>query len=309
VNTSPDADNRSEAPQGDRRLSTLVGDRICTRCGYNLTGQPVVREAHYEMLIVRCPECGTVASLQEYPVLGRWAGRWAALLAALWVVVVLGLLLASGGILMGIGERIAHGAVVPWALYVAERQHEEFKAQQDQGTLSQAAEMMAQTPPSASSFLEPTWVSQQDFDAMLREAGGRAAVLDYAVLRSLVWLVVAAFPMGCVWAVVFLHLKRGRRVLLGLLPIAVAGVFLAIARLGAPNTLVGWGWMTVDELARRQVGLPVAIGALAFSILPLAAGLVVGRHVMRGTIRALLPPRLRSSLALLWTVDGLEPPN
>jgi hypothetical protein len=50
--------------QGDVRISTLIGDRLCIKCGYNLVGQPIMRETHYDMLILRCPECATVASVQ-----------------------------------------------------------------------------------------------------------------------------------------------------------------------------------------------------------------------------------------------------
>ena len=57
----------------------VSGDRFCTRCGYNLVAQPIVREERYEMLIVRCPECGAVAAIEQYPMLERWARRWAAL--------------------------------------------------------------------------------------------------------------------------------------------------------------------------------------------------------------------------------------
>jgi hypothetical protein len=65
----------------ERRVSVLVGDRFCATCGFNLVGQTVVREPHYNMLMVRCPECGTPAAMQEYPLLGRWANRWARVLA------------------------------------------------------------------------------------------------------------------------------------------------------------------------------------------------------------------------------------
>ena len=41
---------------------------------------------------------------------------------------------------------------------------------------------------------------------------------------------------------------------------------------------------------------------------PLATGLLLGRQTARGLIRALLPPRLRGSLAILWTADGKPPP-
>ena len=59
-------------------VSVLTGDRACISCGFNLVGQQVTREPVYGMLLVRCPECNTAASLQEYPLLGKWASRWAA---------------------------------------------------------------------------------------------------------------------------------------------------------------------------------------------------------------------------------------
>ncbi len=71
----------------------------------------------------------------------------------------------------------------------------------------------------------------------------------------------------------------------------------------------GWTWVTALQVAQRQVGLPITLGTVAFALIPLSLGLVVGRPVVRGMIRALLPPRLRSALALLWTTDGLEPPG
>jgi hypothetical protein len=85
----------------ERRVSVLTADRMCTTCGYNLVGQVVVRERHYGMLIVRCPECAAVASVQEYPLLGRWAGRWGAILATLWFILLLGMWPATSAIVLG----------------------------------------------------------------------------------------------------------------------------------------------------------------------------------------------------------------
>ncbi len=70
----------------ERRVSVLVGDRFCAACGFNLVGQTVFRETHYNMLMARCPECGTPAAMQEYPMLGRWANRWARVLAVVMIL-------------------------------------------------------------------------------------------------------------------------------------------------------------------------------------------------------------------------------
>ena len=90
---------RSDTPARKRRI--LTGDRFCTKCGYNLIGQQIVREEYYSMLIVRCPECATVASVQEYPLLGGWAIRWGALLAALWFITLVAWWPGSSGIVFG----------------------------------------------------------------------------------------------------------------------------------------------------------------------------------------------------------------
>jgi hypothetical protein len=72
-------------------------------------------------------------------------------------------------------------------------------------------------------------------------------------------------------------------------------------------------WLTSDPgwyyfAARMQiapVALPVTLGIGAIG---LAIGLMIGRPLARGLVRLMLPPRLCSSLALLWTADGLKPP-
>lgn len=103
----------------DERVSVLVGDRLCVSCGFNLAGQSVVREPHYRMLIVRCPECATAASLQEYPVLGKWANRWGGVLAAGMIFVTLLLALGTAGTIFGMSYAVARVASKPLADLIA----------------------------------------------------------------------------------------------------------------------------------------------------------------------------------------------
>ncbi len=296
----------SAAP-GEERVSLLVGDRLCIGCGYNLTGQPVVREAHYRMLIVRCPECGMVACLQEYPVLGRWAGRWAALLAALWLIVVLAMLIGSGGLLVAMASGVGASAAAPWAEAIAARHLDDLKAQAAQAPVSQMTQYMLQEGATRHSMLQRRWLDGQDLVALLDAAGGWRAVTDAGALLS--WFVVAlvAFPLGCIGAVALLHVPRRRLPMVALAPVLMAGVFLAIAYARSTS---GWqGWVPAFQAARPGAALPYEVATLVFALLPLAAGLLLGRPVVRGLVRALLPPRLRWSLALLWTVDGLSLPT
>ncbi len=96
--TTPATTPATAAPE---RIAIITGDRVCIGCGFNLHGQHVVRESHYNMLMVRCPECGQVASLHEYPVLGPWAKRLGFVLAAFWLLVMLAAVGATTGALMG----------------------------------------------------------------------------------------------------------------------------------------------------------------------------------------------------------------
>ena len=74
---------------------------ISSQNALRMIGQPVLREPHYNMLILRCPECGTVASIQDYPTLGRWANRWAIILSAFWLLIILGFTAGSMPAMIG----------------------------------------------------------------------------------------------------------------------------------------------------------------------------------------------------------------
>ncbi len=290
-------DHAGGAP-GETRLSVLAGDRLCTGCGYNLVGQPVLREPHYAMLIVRCPECGAVASVQEYPLLGRWPARWAALLAAAWFAVLVVLVVATAGILAAGAHAVAQRASVPFAEHIAQL-HADYQKQQPAGGQFFGS--------GAYSFVDGNWASQQDFEAILGAARGWRSVLNLRALRGWGLIAVPAFVSGCFWAVIFLHARRGRLLLLGAVPVLLAGIFSLLTATLANRGM--FGWVSAISLAQRQVGTPILAASLAFTYLPLVAGLLAGRPIVRGLIRALLPPRMRGALALLWITDGLEPPR
>lgn len=102
-------------PPSPQRVSVLIGDRFCATCGFNLVGQTVVREPHYHMLMVRCPECGTAAAMQEYPMLGRWANRWARVLAVLLVLVLTAFTIGASFACWGVSMPPVYAMVQPLA--------------------------------------------------------------------------------------------------------------------------------------------------------------------------------------------------
>ena len=78
------------------RLGVLSADRPCARCGFNLHGATIIREPHYQLVSARCPECGQLAALQEYPSLSAWTGRARLLFAAQFVAGALAAILVTG---------------------------------------------------------------------------------------------------------------------------------------------------------------------------------------------------------------------
>lgn len=118
-------------PPCDQRVSEVIGERICAGCGFNLFGQPIVREHYYAMLIVRCPECAMVAGLQEYPFLGKWANRWGRLLAGLWLVAIMIALFAGAGILAQGAFQTASKIVAPISIEIGKSFQSWYRAHKE----------------------------------------------------------------------------------------------------------------------------------------------------------------------------------
>ena len=276
----------------EQRVSVLAADRACTRCAFNLIGQSVVRESHYGLLIIRCPECGTVASLQEYPLLSRWANRWAALLAALWFLAITAGTLAIAGVIMGFTFGVSQSA--------SERVVETIKSAYI------AHETARGTDPNAISWwwlTDPTWWPAQDKRKFIADAGGWVGAIRWRAFT--IWI-----PGGCLlftfagaWAVLMSH-RRGLRLLLTTLPmILFALLFWGVSHTGGPAL------MSIYEIAASTLWPVVLPASMLCAGASLCAGVLLGRPLARLLVRAALPPRLRVPLSWLWTCDGLAPPK
>jgi len=305
----------TETPSGSRaapattavahhRVSSLTGDRLCIRCAYNLVGQPILREPHYDMLIVRCPECATVASVQEYPLLGPWAGRWAAVAAGLWLLFLMAFWIGTGamifGFSVGVGEWSADKlSQVFYHDYAAWEQTQ--RATVALNTATRPVGVLAAQPSTA----YQVWWEGLDLQPFINSKGGWLTLIDWEALLLWIPLGLLSFVCGCVWAVMLLANKTRARLLWGVCIMAVAVAFSIIP-------LVDWladGSNSYGNISRQILG-PIFMGlSLAFGGMCLLIGLVVGRTAIRWLLVLLLPPRLRSPLAMFWLADGLQPPS
>lgn len=276
----------------DERVSTMLADRACTGCGFNLIGQPIVRERHYGLLIARCPECGTVAALQEYPALGRWANRWAALLAGLWFLFITAGTMAVAGMITG----FTHGAGHAASEHVAEVIKQKYIAH----------ETAKGTPVDQINWWwigDPLWWQAQDKGQIIAEAGGWRGAVRWGGLAIWIFAACILVPVGACWAVLMAH-RRGIGLVITAAPMLVfAGVFWAMSSLGSST------FMSVHDLAQRMLWPVVLPMSLLCAAVALFAGVLMGRPLARVVVRATLPPRLRVPLGWLWTCDGLPPPR
>ena len=294
------------APPAETRVGVVTGERLCAACGFNLMHQPIVREPHYSMLLVRCPECAAAASLQEYPSLGRWAGRWAALLAGLWLLFLTALLFGTAGLLFAMSEGQTNQYSWKFARVIAER-HAAYIETLDDAAKAKLPQWIVGQPVSAHVFIDQAWWDAQDGAALRREAGGWARAGDWGNAGAWFWIVIAGAVLGGFWSIALLYVRRPRLLLFSLLPLALAGAFHGLT--SSEDWSGQWGGMYHSaQLARRQIGWPVVGLTLGLAMAAMWTGLWLGRPAARLAVRAMLPPRQRGALAFLWLADEKTPP-
>ena len=178
----PATPSNARAEATEHRVSVLVGDRLCVSCGFNLHGQHVVREPRYGMLMVRCSECGTIASLQEFPILGKWTTRWAGMLAVIWLVAMLGLTLGTAGAIYGFTRGVTATTMRPVSQEIT-RRHTEWARQSQEAEAAKAREAAAAATLAS---LEAQTTAQQTILALtqVQAAGQTLSVEQLDALRS-----------------------------------------------------------------------------------------------------------------------------
>ncbi len=311
-----------------RARRIITGDRFCTKCGYNLVGQQIVREEHYALLIVRCPECATVTGLQDYPRLGIWAARWGIVLAALWMILLLCLWPVTSGIMLGFSIGMADEGSRDYARHLEalqtadEAQTSPPASQAPQTTPARPAATLPPIPPLPGQSLPNSvtiqgttivlgggaragsgkfkdWWARQDQRAVLAAAGGWWGVFDRVEFLMLIPAGVFVFLLGCFWSVFLLQVPPRRLVYCGAAIVGLACVFALIPLLEWDSRAV----YSARRAAQYQLALPTLTATLGALIVPLSLGLWSGRSLAKLAVRALLPPKLRGPIAVLWTAE------
>ena len=318
----PAQDRNTDTPAKPERVGILLGDRLCIKCGFNLHGQTIVREEHYNMLSVRCPECFTIASLQEYPTFGPWAARFGLVLALAWGGCILILAFLTGLTYYASAEGVAGLATRPAARQIAiafDQYRQENLEPEDTGTLYAKNNFWTNPSgmPDHQSWVDPEWLATQDLDTLSGSTFGKR--FQFRAFVAVLPFALGAAAWGVVWSVLLLH-RRLRFQLLAMGGIvSLSTVLIVLSHWGSLTTWDGigpwstfnwgWGWgVQAQSIAARTYGLLPALFAEAIAFVAMVAGLAWGRVLVRWLVRLFLPPHLRGSLAMLWHVDGLPSP-
>lgn len=292
-----------------QRVSIVKGDRCCISCGFNLHGQPVLREPVYSMLIVRCPECATCVAIQEYPTLGLWARRWAAALVAVWIGALLGAILLSVSIVSGISSEMINAASTQYGReisreFLAHDRGREYVTARYGGAGNVPVQHLSPNPWTPIDGV--WWDALEGKDAIFARSGGYGAALR-ETSTHIFGIVLTAAITGVLLAGLVPHL-RGTRLLLPAL--VWATIAAAAAWLFLRESPVYWGvWISASQYGAARFAMPIAALGVGVGFVVLAIALQVGRPVLRWLASAFTPPRLRIGLSALWICDGKDPPR
>ncbi|MFK7884628.1 MAG: hypothetical protein AB8F26_10650 [Phycisphaerales bacterium] len=278
---------------------TIRTDRPCAKCGFNLFGQSIVREPHYNLTAARCPECGQLAALQEYPALGKWADRWARLIAAIWILFVIAAMFAHFGPTLGLSFAAAENAREDIALSIAASYQAHLQTQVE-GPIEQP-----QFGIGTYNQVDADWFNTNSAE-IIAAAGGRRAAINSETVSIWFPLALITFAFGAFWSTALLGAKRPVAFVVACIPPAVALTFvffITATRYYDPSVLIARDAATQFI---RPIILPMNAAVILMS---LALGIFLGRKLARLLVRLALPPRMRSALAILWTCDNLPPPT
>ncbi len=325
--------NQSEAYMPDE----IRADRACIGCGFNLYGQTVTKEPHYGMAITRCPECGTVAALQTYPSMSHWVNRFRSIIAAVWIVLLLGALAGSTVVLTGLSLSATELASENLAEIIGASHEEWGKAKEAQAAAVNATGGTTPTAaPTTTTTTLPTvfngtttittttgttvvfpgagsrsfrWVTiseewrKDHLDSTIEQAGGVWANVDGEFLIMLIPGIIVGVLCGVFWSVTLLGGTKRRAILVPLVACFVAAAIV----IGINSTDSSFQW--AREIARgyyAPIIVPIMIGVQFTAI---SVGVFAGRKIARFVVVMALPARNRVPLSLLWTCEGHSLPK
>lgn len=329
--------DKAEANNQVEQFDEIRADRACIGCGFNLFGQTVTKEDHYGLAICRCPECGTVAALQAYPTMTHWVNRFRALIAAVWIALLLAIFVGSTGAITGMCGAACDVASTTLGEEIG-KNHQQWEDQRradalaakliEQASTGNPTHIASASNELAGTTVDPTtitmingvtvtnsapnnggrwtqitdeWIDSQ-LSQTIESSGGLAGAIHREFIVFLIPMTIVGSILGIFWSIAMLGATRKKVLLIPLVSCLLATVI--IIAINAP------GGYTYGSSVARSVFTPyLAPMLMAYQFLVFAIGIWIGRKVARWIVVMALPPRNRVPLSLLWTRDGLPLPK
>jgi hypothetical protein len=283
-------------------LDQIRADRACAGCGFNLFGQSVTKEEHYGLAVARCPECGTVAALQQYPAMTHWVNRFRMIIGAFYILILLAFFVGStfavSGFMFGstnvASDRLSDYLVDDYTAWIAVQNGEAETIEQ------------ALAAPSTTRY----WYSNMDrkyasdrFDQAVDNFGSLWSNMDREWVIIMVPAACVCFAFGTFWSITLLGCTRKRALLVPLVSCMIgATVTFGVNQIDLVNA-------SVRDIA-TQLYIPVVVPiVLIIELVAIAAGIFLGRKLARFVIRIALPARARVPFSIFWARDELELPR
>ncbi|MDB5353638.1 MAG: hypothetical protein JWN24_91 [Phycisphaerales bacterium] len=250
-------------------ISHIHADTFCESCGYNLHSQAVMRDERLGLLVCRCPECGKWAAAGQGTSASRvWLNRFGTLLLVGWVLVLL--------VIFGLGTLFLGMLPYGYMMSFTHWKNVEVPIANMPGKHQTVYRYELRDPPP----------SDSDEAADLRAQ------------RTITMCVAAALAavIGGLHAVFLWHARGPWRILAFALPLA-----------GCVGAWVIWN-MDPQTVDLSSWAVPRIAWFLLLECLGVSLGLLLGRPIIRGLLRILVPPKPRQHLAFLWTVDNRKAP-
>lgn len=292
--------NSGDSAPTNTHEDQIRADRACIKCGFNLFGQSVYREPHYNLAIARCPECGEVAALQTYPVMSHWANRFRAIIAGVWVLVLIVFFIIQ----TSLSGSYAHGTSYTAAQQLGRTIGQEYTewAQQNGQTVTNHFSAVGNNPYYEWVNIPRSWADEY-VPGLIDQSDPWRELINSGFITSLLPAVMMAFILGIFWSIVLLGASRKRAALAPILAAAIALIFMF-----SPD-FIHYGPMQASMVAQSYYAELVAPWVLLIQLPFSLMGVFVGRKVARWVITLTLPPRTRIPLSIFWTRDGLPPPK
>lgn len=276
----------------------IRADRACAGCGFNLFGQSVTKEEHYGLAIARCPECGTVAALQQYPVMTHWVNRFRLIIGAIYVLFLIGAFVGSTAAMTGFAFGSSHEASDNLAKYIAQS-HAVWNHAQNQPATS----VTTNTIQSYRYYRLEKAYADNELDRAVSEFGSLWANMDRGWIVIMVPAIGVSFAFGVFWSIALLGSSRKQAILIPLISCLIGAVIvIVINRPDVQNS-------SVRDLAVQMYVPLIAPVVLLIELTAAGVGIALGRNLARFMIILALPPRSRVPFSIFWTRDGLELPK